>query len=75
MTPSQRKIWLTVGLVVVVIVCAFVVFKSTAGSSGQDQANVADIAKSLDHTKANTPSVPPEKLKMGFAGGKRPAGL
>jgi len=63
-----------VGLVVVVLVCGAIVFKTTAGSSGQDQANVAEIAKSIDNTKGNTPSVSPEKLKLGRAGGKQQAG-
>jgi len=74
MTESHKKTWIAVGLAAVVIVCGLVVFKSLAGSSGQDQANVTEIAKSIDHTKANTPSVPPEKLRLGFTGGKRPIG-
>jgi|GEM_PF-2963833 len=74
MAKPNRKTWIAVGLVAVVLLCGAIVFKTTAGSSGQDQSNVADFAKSIDHTKANTPSVSPEKLKLGFAGGKRPAG-
>jgi len=72
MNQSRRNTWVAVGLVATVIVCCLIVFKTLAGSPGQEQANVAAIAKSIDHTKANTPSVSPEKLKMGFTGGKRP---
>ena len=64
----NKKTWLMVGVAALAVVIAgVVVFKSTA-SEGNVQSNVADFAKSIDQTKANTPSVPPERLALGRSG-------
>jgi len=66
----DKKNWIVVGVVVVVVLIAgFVISKTLGGESqGETQSNVADFAKSIDHTKADTPSVSPEQLSLGRSG-------
>jgi hypothetical protein len=64
----NKKTWAMLGIALVAVAIGAVsIFKSTA-SEGNVQANVADIAKQLDNTKGNTPSVPPERLALGRSG-------
>jgi len=63
---GSRKIALLVGVIVLALgVAAFGVLRS---SDGDAQANVAEFAKSIDHSKSDSPSVPPDRLALGHAG-------
>lgn len=59
-------------MVVVLLACGFIVYRTVSSPSGVDQANITDLAKKIDNTKGNTPSVPPEVLRLGVSG-KRPS--
>ena len=64
----NKKTLLVAGVAVLAVsIAAFAILKSTAGE-GDAQSNVADFARSIDQTKADTPSVPPERLALGRSG-------
>jgi hypothetical protein len=63
----NKKTWLVVGAAVLAVaICAFSLMNSVG--SEDVQSNVTEFAKSIDNTKANTPSVPPERLALGRSG-------
>ena len=67
-----QKIGLLIGVIVVALGVA--VFGMLRSSGGDAQASVTEFARSIDHTKSDTPSVPPDRLALGHAGplkGKR----
>lgn len=61
-----QKIGLLVGVIVVALGLA--VFGMLHSSGDDAQASVAEFAKSIDHTRSGTPSVPPDRLALGHAG-------
>jgi hypothetical protein len=64
----NKKTWLMAGVAALAVVVAIVVALKSTASEGNVQSNVADFAKSIDQTKADTPSVPPERLALGRSG-------
>lgn len=66
---DKRKLFLLGGLVAVALaLAAFSLFRA---GDGDASANVADFAKSIDNTKGDTPSVPPERLALGVSGPRK----
>lgn len=64
-----KKIAALLGLIVVALgALAFVLLRS---GDGDANSNVADFAKSIDHTKSGSPSVPPERLQLGRSGARK----
>jgi hypothetical protein len=63
---GPRKLALLVGVIVIALgIAAFGMLRS---SDGDPSANVTEFAKSIDHTKSDTPSVPPDRLALGHSG-------
>ena len=63
---QPQKIGLLVCLIVVALGIA--VFGMLHSSGGDAQASVAEFAKSIDHTKGDSPSVPADRLALGHSG-------
>jgi len=56
------------GVVLLVAIAAALLFKGDGEGGGVNQAEIASFAKSIDHTKSATPSVPEERLRLGVSG-------
>ncbi len=67
----NKKTWALIAVVAVLVLVAAVVAKKSLTPGGDTQSNVADFAKSINHTNDNTPSVPPEELAKGRTGPAR----
>jgi hypothetical protein len=66
----NNRTWLIAGVAVLAVALAVVMIIKSTASDGVNQSNIANFAKSIDNTKGNTPSVPPERLALGRTGGK-----
>ena len=58
------------GIALLAVVLAVVMIVRSTASNSVDQSNISQFAKSIDNTKGDTPSVPPERLALGRTGGK-----
>lgn len=67
---ENKKLFIGGATIVVLLLVALLVYRSFGASEGNPQANVADFAKTIDHTNSSTPSVPPERLKLGVSGAR-----
>jgi hypothetical protein len=66
---NRNRLPLAIGAAAAALaVAGFVVWRSSQSSDGDTQSNVAQFAKSIDGNKRDTPSVPPERLKLGVSG-------
>lgn len=64
----NKKILLVVVAVVVLAVAVSLALRGSSDSGPVDQAEISNFAKSIDHTKSDTPSVPQERLNRGRTG-------
>lgn len=67
----NKKTWILIGVAAVAVCLAAFAAKKSFLSDGDTQSSVSEFAKSIDQTKANTPSVPQEQLALGRSGGMK----
>jgi len=69
----MKKKALIIFVAVAVLVAAVgLALRGGSDSGAVDQAEISNFAKSIDHTKSDSPSVPKERLDRGITG-RRPA--